>query len=71
MASVALITGATGGLGMEFTRVINSYSDIDEIWAIGRNTEKLETIKSKYKKVVPICADLAADGGEVIKRKIE
>ena len=71
MASVALITGATGGLGMEFTRVINSYSDIDEIWAIGRNTEKLETIKSKYKKVVPICADLSADGGEVIKRKIE
>jgi short-subunit dehydrogenase len=71
MASIALITGATGGLGMEFTRVINSYGDIDEIWAIGRNTEKLETIKSKYQKVVPISADLSADGVCVIKRKIE
>ena len=71
MASIALITGATGGLGMEFTRVINSYSDIDEIWAIGRNTEKLESIKSKYQKVVPISADLSTDGAQVIKRKIE
>lgn len=71
MASIALITGATGGLGTEFTRVINSYGDIDEIWAIGRNTEKLETIKSKYQKVVPICADLSADVAQVIKRKIE
>lgn len=71
MASIALITGATGGLGMEFTRVINSYDDIDEIWAIGRNTEKLETIKSKYQKVVPISADFSADGVCVIKRKIE
>ena len=28
MSKVAIITGATGGLGKEFTRVINSYGDI-------------------------------------------
>ena len=37
MARVAIITGATGGLGMEFMRVIDSYDDIDEIWAVESN----------------------------------
>ena len=37
MARVGIITGETGGLGMEFTCVIDSYDDIDEIWAVGSN----------------------------------
>jgi len=45
MARVAIITGATGGLGMEFTRVIDSYDDIDEIWAVESNKDKLNQLK--------------------------
>ena len=71
MARVAIITGATGGLGMEFTRVVNSYDDIDEIWAVGRNREKLNILKETYGKVIPISADLSADGLSIITRKIE
>ena len=45
MAKIAIITGATGGLGMEFMRVINFYDYIDEIWAVGRNVDKLNKLK--------------------------
>ena len=70
MAGIAIITGATGGLGTEFTRVLNSYDDIDEIWAVGRNSEKLESLKTSYAKVVPIRADFSDNGLEIIAQKI-
>ncbi len=71
MARTAIITGATGGLGREFTRVIDSYDDIDEIWAVGRNTEKLEKLGTTCGKVIPVCADLSKDGLEIISQRIE
>ena len=54
MADIALITGATGGIGMEFVRAIHLMDDIDEIWAVGRNNEKLKCLKERYEKIVPI-----------------
>ena len=42
MAATAIVTGATGGLGKKFIEKISRYSDIDEIWATGRNKAKLE-----------------------------
>ncbi len=71
MAKVAIITGATGGLGMEFTRVIDTYDDIDEIWAVGRNREKLNRLKEMYDKVIPVRADFADDGMITVSRKME
>ena len=71
MARIAIITGATGGLGNEFTRVVNSYDYIDEIWAVGRNVEKLSTLKASFDKVIPICADLSGDGLDILIQKIE
>lgn len=71
MARVAIITGATGGLGMEFTRVIDSYDDIDEIWAVGRNKDKLNQLKEMYDKVISVQADLSDGGMEIISRKMK
>ena len=71
MARIAIITGATGGLGMEFTRVVSSYDHIDEIWAVGRNVEKLNKLKVFCDKVIPICADLSGAGLDIIIQKIE
>ena len=71
MAKIAIITGATGGLGMEFMRVINFYDYIDEIWAVGRNVDKLNKLKDSYEKAIPICADLSDNGLEMIIQKIE
>lgn len=50
MTRVAIITGATGGLGTEFVREINNWDDIDEIWAVGRNPDKLNNLSDLYKK---------------------
>jgi len=34
MKRIAIITGATGGIGNEFVRQVSGY-ELDEIWAIG------------------------------------
>lgn len=70
MARVAIITGATGGLGTEFVNAINAREDIDEIWAVGRNKDKLELLSTTYEKAVSICADLVKGGTEVIAHKV-
>ena len=70
MGRVAIVTGATGGLGMEFINSINSWNDIDEIWAIGRNIDKLNTLSSLYSKVRTICADLLDNGMELISDRL-
>ena len=70
MARVAIITGATGGLGTEFVSAVNKWDDIDEIWAVGRNTDKLNDLSDLYKKAVVINADLLKNGTEVLSEKI-
>lgn len=46
MKKIAVITGASGGLGKEFVRqVIN---EVDEVWAIGRNVAKLEELRTEF-----------------------
>lgn len=59
MAKIAIITGATGGIGSVFTDRLSSMEDIDEIWAVGRNPDKLEALRSVYTKVVPVVTDLS------------
>jgi short-subunit dehydrogenase len=59
MKKIGIVTGATGGLGREFVRVLLQ-EDIDEIWAAARNEEKLMKLKEKFgNKIVPICVDLS------------
>ena len=56
--AIAIITGATGGIGQEFVSELNKEA-LDEIWIIGRNSDRLAEIKDQYReKVIPICADL-------------
>jgi hypothetical protein len=45
---IAIITGASSGIGREFTQRIHTYQklQLDELWLIARNREKLESIKS-------------------------
>jgi len=70
MKKIAIITGATGGLGAAFISAVNTWDDIDEIWAIGRNTEKLANLSNSYNKTAPICADLLKDGVERLSEKL-
>ena len=55
---IAIITGATGDIGEEFVKAL--LGEVDEIWAVGRNEQKLAKLRERYgEKVVPIKADLS------------
>jgi short-subunit dehydrogenase len=56
---IAIITGASSGLGKEFaTELIEKYRELDEVWLIARRKERLEEISQKYPektiKAVPL-----------------
>lgn len=58
MKKIAIITGATGGLGQEFIKILSTYN-LDEIYALGRNKDKLLMLKEKY-NVIPYEIDLSS-----------
>ncbi len=56
---IAIITGATGGIGREFTRLMLN-ENVDEIWAIARNRGKLDALRGEFgEKIIPIAKDLS------------
>lgn len=69
MKNIAVITGASSGLGKEFTIQVASKKEYDEIWIIARRTDKLEElakeINSKYnfEVVRPVTLDIAGKAG--------
>lgn len=59
MKRIAIITGATGGIGKEFVRQILA-EDLDEIWAVARNEHKLIELREQYgEKIVTVSVDLS------------
>ena len=45
---IAIVTGASSGMGREFVRQIEHlYKELDEIWVIARRRERLEELKSR------------------------
>lgn len=58
--SIAIVTGANGGFGKEFVRIIANENEVDEIWAIARNKEKLERLKEEFgEKIMTFSKDLS------------
>ena len=68
MAVIAIVTGATSGIGRQFALQLKGKSQIDELWLVGRNSEAL----AEFPDDIAIEADLATDDGiAVIRKKIE
>lgn len=44
---IAIITGATGGIGYEFAALLQK-EGLDEIWCIARNTDKLKRLAEQF-----------------------
>ena len=44
---IAIVTGASSGMGREFALQLSGYVAVDEIWAIARRTEALEALKQQ------------------------
>ena len=78
MKRIAVITGASSGLGEEFTRQVCANYDYDEIWIIARREDKLRTLADNlnatknFTTVHPVVLDVAGkEGVERFKNLLE
>jgi len=59
---IAIVTGASSGMGREFVRQLHSYIQPDEIWAIARRESALAALASETSiPVRPIVLDLGLE----------
>ena len=57
--NIAIVTGASSGMGKEFVLQLSNYVQVDEIWAVARRKENLEALQAQVSVPVrPICLDL-------------
>ena len=59
---IAIVTGASSGLGREFVKQISKSRALDEIWVIARRKDRLEEVRklSKAALVAGVTLSLAA-----------
>ena len=57
--NIAIVTGASSGMGRQFVLQLEQYIKVDEIWVIARRAEALESLRASVSaKLRPICLDL-------------
>lgn len=60
--NIAIVTGASSGMGREFALQLSGYVQVDEIWVIARRASALESLKQEVSATVrPICLDLCEE----------
>ena len=55
--NIAIVTGASSGMGREFVLQLSQYVQVDEIWAIARREDALKALKAPV-PVRPVVLDL-------------
>jgi len=55
---IAVITGASSGMGKEFAQTLKEYGTFDEVWVIARRLDRLEELKIDF-PTRPISLDLS------------
>ncbi len=57
---IALVTGASSGMGRDFLLALDRDYDFDEIWAVARRRDRLEQLTGECRtRVVPLSLDLS------------
>jgi len=57
--NIAIVTGASSGMGKEFVLQLGKYVDVDEIWVIARRESALKALQSQVSTPVrPVVLDL-------------
>jgi short-subunit dehydrogenase len=58
---IAVITGASSGMGREFAKAVDKAFGLDELWVIARRAERLESLRQECRTPVrALCWDLSA-----------
>ena len=61
--NIAIVTGASSGMGRQFVLQLSQYVQVDEIWAIARRQNALESLQAETPVPVrPISLDLLDSG---------
>ena len=61
--NIAIVTGASSGMGREFVLQLNNYITVDEIWVIARREQALNELKAEVSVPIrPILLDLCDSG---------
>ena len=56
---IAIVTGASSGLGMAFVRRLDALGGLDEIWGVARRGERLEALAAELRTPMrPLALDL-------------
>jgi len=73
MKTIAIVTGANGGFGKELAKILVRQKDVDEVWAIARNRQRLDALKRELgDKIKVINMDLTNRHSlERVKRLLE
>lgn len=68
---IAIVTGASNGMGREFARILDTQG-LEEIWAVGRTEENLKQLQAELNTPVRIFAvDLTNGGLEQILERLQ
>ena len=58
--NIAVITGASAGIGREFVFAVDREETLDELWVIARRAERLEELREKCRTPIrPVVLDLS------------
>ncbi len=61
---IAILTGASGGIGRAFARLLLD-EPVDEIWAVARNLEKLNALRDGFGEKIAVLPKDLADAGDL------
>jgi short-subunit dehydrogenase len=60
MKNIAIITGASSGIGREFVKTLKDHMNVDEVWVIARSEDKLLALRDETPiPVKPVPLDLS------------
>ena len=60
MKDIAIVTGASSGIGREFVKLLLGRKEVDTIWIIARNADRLQAMVAEFgDKLKPVPMDLS------------
>ena len=60
MKNIAIVTGASSGIGREFVKLLLGRGELDEIWIIARSAERLQSMVTEFgDKLKPVPMDMS------------